>query len=424
MAVTVARLFVGRLAPRRTPRRRLLVFDTSYDLRTMRERELLPLIMNRDLNGWFEAVWTVHPMVGASPEHAADASGAPTITRLNHRHVVIEGHVRERYIPKALPRLSAAIAQARALWLIGRIVHREQIGVVQVGDPFYGFVGLAVARAFRLPFVIRIGQNFDKSNESIGAVAHSRLIPSRRAEVAIQRFVLRRADLVLAANEDNLRYATSNGAAASRGWVIPAYGNVIHPTHLEDPLVRSAPELPHVIEGRRYAICVGRLEPIKHPEDVLRAIALAKAECPDLGLVLVGDGSMRRELEGMANELDLGDRVFFAGNRGQQWIAEALAHADVVLSPLTGRALVEAALSATPIVAYDYEWQSEVVENGRTGVLVPYRSVEGMAAAVRQLLADRRRAEDLGQSARAEVLDRIEPTVLASRLAAAYAKVL
>jgi glycosyltransferase involved in cell wall biosynthesis len=70
------------------------------------------------------------------------------------------------------------------------------------------------------------------------------------------------------------------------------------------------------------------------------------------------------------------------------------------VAPMMGRALVEAALSSTPIVAYDVDWHSELITDGETGVLVPFGDREAMAGAVLRLLANPGRAAELGSRAR------------------------
>ena len=89
-----------------------------------------------------------------------------------------------------------------------------------------------------------------------------------------------------------------------------------------------------------------------------------------------------------------------------------LAQASVIAAPLAGLALVEGALSGTPIVAYDYEWHSELIRTDETGILVPHRDTDAMAAAICALLDDSERGEDLGERARARVLEIMEPAKL------------
>lgn len=414
----VARLLVRRCLPRRRPRRLLLVFDGSYSLATMRERELLPVITARDLGGWFDHVWTVHPLIGASPEHVGQPSSLEPVV-LADRHTVIEGSVHDARVPTRLPRLGVAIAQSRLIRALDRLIRREGIAFVQAGDPFYqGLIAWSLARAHRRAFVVRVGANYDAIHGSIGELAYPRLIPSSRLQRRVGRFVLSRADMVFAANANNGEYAIANGAAPERLVVVPAYGNVLHPVHLTDPAARRPPG--DVQFDRPYVVCVGRLEPVKHPQDVLEAVSIARRRHPDLAVVMVGAGRMLDELREHADALDLRNAVLFVGARDQVWIAGTLARSQVVAAPMTGRALVEAALSGTPIVAYDIEWHSELVKDGETGWLVPYLDTEAMGSTIADLLDDPARARSVGAEARRQVLERIAPERVRATLVDAY----
>ena len=98
--------------------------------------------------------------------------------------------------------------------------------------------------------------------------------------------------------------------------------------------------------------------------------------------------------------------------------------AAVVVSPHTGRALTEAALAAAPVVAYDVDWQSELIEDCSTGVLVPHGDVAALADGVAALLADADRAKRLGQALRARALDMLDPEALDEHERSEYGKLL
>ena len=405
-----------RVLPRQTPAQRFLVLDGGHSLADMRERGVLPVITARDLDGWFEHVWTVHSLIGANPEQ--EASGRTEVTTLTDRHTVIEGSVHDRRIPASLPRLGLAVTQFDLHRRLHRVMRRERVGIVQASDPFYqGIIAWLLARTHRVPFAVRVAGNYDAMYDSGGHLAYPRLLPSRRLQSTLGRFVLHRCNLVLAVNDDNRSFAVRNGASLSRTIVIPAYGNVLHPLHRADPATRRAPDR---LPPRPYAIAVSRLEPVKHIDDVVTALGVARVRHPGLSLVIVGDGSQHAELREQCRVLGLEDAVLLVGERNQEWIAAALAAASVVVSPLTGRALVEAALSATPIVAYDVEWQSELIADGVTGRLVAYRDTDAMAEAISDLLDDEAVSAQLGVAARVATLELVDPDRLHHRMVEGY----
>lgn len=393
---------------------RLLTFEGDYTLSTIRDRQLEHLVTCRDLDGFFDHVWSVHAAAGASPDEPPESSvGPPTTTPIAPGHTMVEGRVAYSSWLQRLPILNFSLGQCALLTRLDRLIRGEDITVVRASDPFYlGLLGLVLARANRIPLVVRLIANYDSDFYAAGRAAYPRLFRRRWIEKRIGRLVLRQADLIAAGNQDLLRYALANGAPEERCTVF-LVGNAIDPLHFDfEPSERPSVRDELGVGNRPFVVLVSRLEPDKHPEDVLVAFAEARRNAPELAAVLVGDGSMRSQLEAMTEELGVEAAVVFAGNRSQDWIANALTSATVVLSPLTGRALVEAALSGTPIVAYDVDWQSELVRTGETGILVANRDTAGMAGAVCRLLADPQYANSLAAAARRSTLEAMNPEAL------------
>lgn len=151
---------------------------------------------------------------------------------------------------------------------------------------------------------------------------------------------------------------------------------------------------------------VGRLQPVKNQQALLRAFARVRATMPQAVLAMVGDGSLRASLERLASELALGDAVRFLGDRGD--VPRLLAGMDVFTLPSLSEgysiALLEASAAALPIVATDVGGNREIVHDGRNGRLVPAGDVDALADALLALLAAPAEAARMGQAGRDWVL--------------------
>ncbi len=414
----------GRDEKRRPPK--LMTLEGDYSLATLVERGLEKILLSRDLDGFFDHVWTVYPAVGADPSDPSSVTiGPPSVTAVSSRHTMVEGRIGLLPQLRWLPPVNFGVSQLALLLQLHRIIRRENVNIVRASDPFFlGPLALVLARLNRVPFVIRLIGNYDSEFFSGGRPVYPRLFRYRWVEKRIDRFVLRRADLVAAGNEDIRRYALANGAPPDRTTVF-LVGNLIDPVHFEiAPEDRPSVRAELGVGDRPLIACVSRLERIKHVDDVLQVLVEVRAQRPEVVGLLVGDGSMRQELEASARDLGLEDHLIFVGNRNQQWIASALASATVVLSPLTGRSLVEATLSGTPVAAYDTDWQSELIEDGKTGLLVPYRDTRRMADAVLRLLADPGYGASLAANAREFTLARMNARSLDEHERSEYQRLL
>jgi|SRR6516162_7102669 glycosyltransferase involved in cell wall biosynthesis len=156
--------------------------------------------------------------------------------------------------------------------------------------------------------------------------------------------------------------------------------------------------------GKRV-INVARLNFIKDQATLLRAARLVADADPEFRLDIIGDGPARGELLALREDLSLGDRVCFLGERMD--VAGCLAACDLfVLSSETeglSLTLLEAMAAGLPIVATAVGGNREVVVEGETGLLVPAKSPQALAHAIRCLLCDPARLLRMGRAARAQV---------------------
>ncbi len=409
-------------------RPRLLVLDADYSLEAIRERKIEASVTCRDLDGFFEHVWSAHPFATlvTSDEWGARC-GRPSTYELAPRHTIIEGKMGRFSALRAVPPLNFLFSQFDILLELRRLIRREGIDVMRASSPLYiGLFGTLLKWLTGVPLVIRVGANHDKIYETTGRPIERRLTKSRRLEKWIERFVFKRADLVAGANQDNLDFAISNGATPERSTLF-RYGNLVDPGHFVDPVDRKidpAVPLSLGLEPSKYLMYVGRLEPVKQPDHVVEALAVARRQGYDVKGLLAGEGQLRSALSERASAIGVASALVMPGNIDQERLAQLLAQSAVVVSPHTGRALTEAALAEAAIVAYDIDWQAELVETGRTGILVGHGDLPALAGAVIDLLAAPEQRLELGRAIRKRALAMLDPAALNAHERCEYRKLL
>jgi glycosyltransferase involved in cell wall biosynthesis len=406
--------------------RGILVLDMSYTLAMFRERQMDRALESRDAGGLFDHVISVHPLAGLF-ESGDERYGAPRVTPIGMGQQFVEGKIGRFKWPLILAPLNFLLAQVGLIRLLRRMAEDVHVTVVRVGDPHYlGLMGWLLARLLEVPLAIRVPFRYDEIRRLTGRATMPRLLRFGWVEERIERFVFPRCDLIAGANEDNMRYAIEKGGRPDVATVF-RYGNLLHHDHQVDPRCRPAADADLAelgLTGHRFLATVARLEPMKRVDDVVRVVAELSSRGVSLRALIVGDGTLRQQLVDMARSLGVEHLVVFAGSRNQEWIARVLPRAAVIVSPHMGRALVEAALSGVPIVAFDYDWQREVVVDGETGFLVPNGDGLALAARTEELLGDPARSQRMGEQARAWVATMMDPESLMRHEQATYERLM
>ena len=153
---------------------------------------------------------------------------------------------------------------------------------------------------------------------------------------------------------------------------------------------------------------VSRLVPDKGHDDLFPLLAALGDRTPEVRLLLVGDGSLRGDLERAAERHGVADRVVFAGNRAD--VARVLVAGDIFVFPSYsegfGMVALEAMGAGLPVVAYDLPPFHEFMEPGTTALLCPTGDVPALTDAVATLVDDPVRRAQMGDIARRTAAER------------------
>jgi len=393
---------------------KLLVIQSAYSYRTLCERNLLDFATSKDLGGFFETVYTVHPAATVElSESTKERYGKVTTYQHSPSQIFIEARIGRFWHLRKVPLLNFLLSQLNLFLFLLKLFHGEKNLLIRAEDPRYnGLLGFLLTKIKRLPFIVGTWGNPDRIRKFTGTPLQPRVFKKVKSEIRCERFLMKRANCVLVQNEDNFNYAVRYGA--SKGNIkYFRLGNAIYPEHFVAPRSRKLSAENKVrINHEGYKVCtVSRLATLKIVDHTIKSFREMKYSAVS-HLYIFGDGSQRSLLTELARQLGIEDRVHFLGNVDQQTLAEMLPQMDLVLSPLMGRALTEASLAALPIVAYDVDCHPEIVKTGETGFLVGYLDFHAMAEAGDFLIGNREEAKQLGEAARAWALELMDPKKL------------
>ncbi|MDP4032962.1 MAG: glycosyltransferase family 4 protein [Pseudorhodobacter sp.] len=149
-------------------------------------------------------------------------------------------------------------------------------------------------------------------------------------------------------------------------------------------------------------LTVAVLRPEKGIDRLVAAMPAICSACPDVHLLVVGDGPQFAPLQAQIAGLRLGEAVTLTGFRDD--VPDLMRSADIFVLPTLGDALptvvMEAMAARLPVVASDVGGLSDMIIHGVEGVLVPPDDVPALAAAVLGLLLDGRARAQMGLAAR------------------------
>ncbi len=151
---------------------------------------------------------------------------------------------------------------------------------------------------------------------------------------------------------------------------------------------------------------VGRLAPVKGPQVLVEALGILKSSGVDFHALFVGDGELRARLQTRAQELGVMDSLRITGYLKD--VAPYLSAVNMLVVPSLnegmGRVIAEAGILAKPVIASRIGGIPDLIEDGKSGILVPAGDAPALAGAIRSILASGSRAAQMGEALKTGIL--------------------
>lgn len=168
---------------------------------------------------------------------------------------------------------------------------------------------------------------------------------------------------------------------------------------------------------------VGRITPRKRQTDLLRAAPDILKTYPNTRFLIVGgsypgvDQDYEKKVKELTKDLGLENQVIFTGYRDD--VPDIMSALDVLVLPSLqeplGRVIIEALVFDTPVVATDSGGIPEIIEDGRSGLLVPPQSPEEISESVIRILEDENFARELVQQGKKDVQQKFSAEIITRR---------
>jgi glycosyltransferase involved in cell wall biosynthesis len=295
-----------------------------------------------------------------------------------------------RGIPVTMLRNDSSLSVVRDL---ARLIRERQVSILHTHEFFMNTLGLVVSRWTGIPVVATVhGKNY---------------YTDRLRRRAAYRVVGKFASQVVAVSEDVRRLLVERiGIPIDRIRVVPNGVPVDEqPSGEKISVLRRSLGLE---PDSRVVGTVGSLYPVKGHKFLIDGAPHVIRRFPHVIFLIVGRGGLREELEGHVQQLGVARHFRFLGHRED--VRDLLALCDVFVLPSLSEgmplALLEAMGAGVPSVATRVGGVSEVVEHGKTAMVVSPGNSQALADSINTLLEDRTLAKEMGESARQVVARR------------------
>jgi glycosyltransferase involved in cell wall biosynthesis len=283
---------------------------------------------------------------------------------------------------------------------------------------------LIMTHGFNGHFVALVTQLFRKKKIPVVSSYHglyhastfSRRLYGHFFNELTERFLRHRATAIVCVADHSRNYLIGKGIDPEKLTVIHNGIENSHPNTTRRSSLRSEWGIK---EGELLFGTASRLDPVKGLKFLVEAMGLIDKNCSHARLVIIGTGTLDKQLKKQVKELGLESRVIFTGYRED--IDQCLGAFDVFMLPSLAEyhsiAILEAMRAGKAVIATDVGGNTESVRDNKEALIVPSNNAPRLAEAMKILAKDNLLRIKLGENARTRFLDEFTVDIMVTKTA-------
>lgn len=228
----------------------------------------------------------------------------------------------------------------------------------------------------------------------------------RRFVKTVAGFMGRHADAILVPGPKHMEFFTKLGVDENNIFIMPNVSNIqLQPEDFQNK-EKIKKEL-H-LEDKKIALFVGRLIDLKGVDYLLRAFQKISKSNADTVLLIIGEGPEKDDLESMAKDLGIEDKVVFTGNIDNHLLGGYYLLSNVFVLPSITTYFAdacplvvnEAMYFGKPVITSDAVGTTFMIKNGENGYVVPERDSEALFEAIKKVFSDSKLEKRMGMNSK------------------------
>lgn len=294
------------------------------------------------------------------------------------------------------------------------IFRKKHVGLIHARFGTTGTKLLAVKKKLKLPMLTSF-HGFDlPSNKK-----------TRRKYGKKMKQLFKQGDLFTVTSKNNRKILIKYGC--------PKKKIIVHHSGIDVDKFAFKPRI-YPENGKIYILSVGRLVEKKGMKYLIKAFKKVSKKYPQVHLRIAGDGELRGKLKRLVKRLGLKKRVTFLGELSHDQVAKEMQKCHLfVLASVKDRngnqegipnVLKEAMASGMPVVSTRHAGIPELVEDGKSGYLVPEKNSKALSKAIIKLIRHPEKWEEMGRRGREKVEKSFNVHKQTEKLEAIYRKLL